>query len=163
MERIQHSIILTNTDQSPQQHSDHECRILLGHILRKRTAIFAALACLHNIENKSLEILQTIQILEDALRPDNRLNAVEQQWYERHNRAIEVLRFACPVLTLQEIHVCLCIVDDMNTIEIASELCRSEKTIDHYRQSIRQKLGIRGGKKIFIDTLRALLDDETTR
>lgn len=159
MARLQHSVIITDTDKSPLQNPEHECRILLGHILRKRYAISDALVCLNSIKNKSSEVSQTIQILTDALRPDNRLNAVEQQWYERHHRAIASLRLVCPMLSLPEIHVCLCIVDNMNTTEIANELCRSEKTVDHYRQSIRHKLNIKGGKTVLQHYLRAVLKE----
>lgn len=162
MARPKHAVVVAETFTSPLQNSDHECRILLGHLSRKRGAITAALERLQSMDNKPSEVVQTIHILADVLRPDYRLDAVEKEWYGRHNRAIEVLRFACPVLTLQEIHVCLCIVDNMNTIEIADELCRSEKTVDHYRQSIRQKLGIKGGKTALQNTLRALLEEEST-
>lgn len=162
MARPKHAVEIAETFTSLLQNSDHECRILLGHLSRKRGAITAALERLVSMDNKPSEVVQTIHILTDVLRPDYRLDAVEKEWYARQNRAIEILRFACPVLTLQEIHVCLCIVDNMNTIEIADELCRSEKTVDHYRQSIRQKLGIKGGKTALQNTLRALLEEEST-
>lgn len=107
--------------------------------------------------------MAVIHLLTDVLRPDNRLNAVEQAWYAKHNAFIDIMRRVCPMLSLQEIFVCFCLLDNMTTREIANELCRSEKTIDHYRQSIRETLGITGGKKIFIDTLRTLVESQTTR
>jgi hypothetical protein len=156
-------VTMEDTQNMSEQKTRHECRILLGHLARKRTAIMTSLERLRRIKQPSAEIVAVIHLLTDVLRPDNRLNAVEQAWYAKHNAFIDIMRRVCPMLSLQEIFVCFCLLDNMTTREIANELCRSEKTIDHYRQSIREALGITGGKKILIDTLRALVESETTR
>ena len=58
--------------------------------------------------------------------------------------------------------VCLTTLNGLRTNEISSVLMRSTKSIDHYRQQIRQIIGIKGEHTNLRNQLRILIESKNS-
>lgn len=73
--------------------------------------------------------------------------------YEQR-RSIAALINAMPGLSPAELKVCLLILEQKSTRDIASELGVSERTVQNHRYSIRKKLGGKGNLMVELIRLR---------
>jgi two-component system CheB/CheR fusion protein len=70
------------------------------------------------------------------------------------NDNIETLIRAIPTLSPAELRVCLLLLENHRTKEIAARLSLSERTIENHRLSIRRKMGARRELAIELMLLR---------
>ncbi|MBU3699311.1 MAG: hypothetical protein FGM33_04770 [Candidatus Kapabacteria bacterium] len=125
-------------------------RVLHGHLKRKRDGIRTLAADINTLGEHGHLQRQIANDLRDRLlalvRREDELTWAERQILERDSHIEERIRFHYPAMPNHLVVVCICIVDGLSTNEIASVVCKSVKAVDHYRQEIRQILGLHGDR-----------------
>jgi hypothetical protein len=136
--------------QSDTSNAEHMLRVLHGHLKRKRDGIrelaadIQALAERGRIEKGLASDLR--ERLLALVRREDELTWAERQILERDSQIEARIRHHYPAMPNHLVVVCICIVDGLSTTEIASVVCKSVKAVDHYRQEIRQIVGLHGDR-----------------
>ncbi len=138
---------------------EHMLRVLHGHLQKKRSGLKGLLVLIDEIQQHrqiAPEAAQTIRVhVRSLIRSDEELTSTEREILERDERYERILRDRFPMLSDALLIVCICALDGLTTPETASIVARSVKTVEHYRQEIRELIGAKGSTK----SLRELLEE----
>ncbi len=156
---MHHSVSIESDD-------EHKLRILHAHLSRKREALRKIERVVTDAALRgaiSPEIAREISdIAREAVRSESDLTEIEHAFTERDRRAEAILRHCYPAMTDVHLAVCLTTLNGLRTNEISSVLMRSTKSIDHYRQQIRQIIGIKGEHTNLRNQLRILIESKNS-
>jgi DNA-binding CsgD family transcriptional regulator len=137
---------------------EHMLRVLHGHLQKKRSGLMALLTTIEQYVKDGRLSPETAEALTKdirrILRTDEELTTAEREILERDGRYEQILRTRFPTLSDTFIVICVCTLDGLSTREIASIVGRAPKTVDHYRQEIREMIGTKGTS----ETLREALE-----
>ncbi|RMH69242.1 MAG: hypothetical protein D6675_13365 [Gemmatimonadetes bacterium] len=75
-------------------------------------------------------------------------DALEQQFQMVHRDFIERLSHHYPNLTPMELKVCALLKLNLTTADIATILCRSNRSVEDHRQSLRRKFGLKRSQNL---------------
>lgn len=130
--------------------AEHMLRVLHGHLKRKREGIRQLAADIDALGSVGQIPRPLATDIHDRLialiRRDDELTWAEREILERDSHVEGCLRHHYPAMPNHLVVVCICIIDGLSTNEIASIVFKSVKAVDHYRQEIRQIVGLHGNR-----------------
>lgn len=138
------------TSQPTSIDAERMLRVLHGHLRRKRDGIRQIadeIEALGKYGRVSKAIAKDLcERLLALVRRDEDLTTAERDILDRDSRLEHCLRHNYPAMPHHLVVVCICIIDGLSTTEISSIVCKSVKAVDHYRQEIRQIVGLHGNR-----------------
>lgn len=130
--------------------AEHMLRVLHAHLKRKRDGIrriAADIDAMQELGQISGPIAKDLrERLVSLIRREDELTWAEREILERDSQVECCLRHHYPAMPNHLVVVCICIIDGLSTNEIASIVFKSVKAVDHYRQEIRQIVGLHGNR-----------------
>lgn len=139
-----------DTLQPSSTDAERMLRVLHGHLRRKRDGIRQIadeIEALGKYGRVSKAIAKDLcERLLALVRRDEDLTITERDILDRDSRLEYCLRHNFPAMPHHLVVVCICIIDGLSTTEISSIVCKSVKAVDHYRQEIRQIVGLHGNR-----------------
>ncbi len=140
----------SDTLQPASTDAERMLRVLHGHLRRKRDGIRQIadeIETLGKYGRVSKAIAKDIcERLLALVRRDEELTAAERDILDRDSRLEYCMRHNYPAMPHHLVAVCICIIDGLSTTQISSIVCKSVKAVDHYRQEIRQIVGLHGNR-----------------
>lgn len=138
------------TNITAQTDAEQILRVLHGQLKRKRDGInrvIAEIAALALAERIPSDVAHTLQEqLQALVRHEDELTQVERDILHRDTKLEQCLRHHFPAMPDHLMVVSICIIDGLSTAQIAAIVFKSTKAVDHYRQEIRQIMGLQGDR-----------------
>ncbi|MBU3680260.1 MAG: hypothetical protein FGM32_11775 [Candidatus Kapabacteria bacterium] len=138
------------TNPTAQIDAEQILRVLHGQLKRKREginrvveqiAVFASSGAISEVVAKGLT-----DELRALVRHEDELTQAERDILYRDAKLEQCLRHQFPAMPDHLMVVAICIVDGLSTAQIAAIVFKSTKAVDHYRQEIRQIMGLQGDR-----------------
>ena len=145
--------------------ADQILRVLHGQLKRKREGInrvvqeIRVLASSHAISEEVAKSLS--ENLLALVRHEDELTEAEREILYRDAKLEQCLRHHFPAMPDHLMVVSICIVDGLSTAQIAAIVFKSTKAVDHYRQEIRQIMGLQGDRSSLHRHLASLIQNCT--
>lgn len=150
----------TNTSQTD---AEQILRVLHGQLKRKRDGIkrvvetIGKLAAAGKLKGDVAHDL--CEELLALVRHDDELTQAEREILYRDDRLEQCLRHHFPAMPDHLMVVAICIIDGLSTAQIAAIVFKSVKAVDHYRQEIRQIMGLQGDRSSLHRHLAAVIQN----
>ena len=151
------------TDTNTSIDAEQILRVLHGQLKRKREGInrvveqIRALASSGAIsEDVAISLSSELQAL---VRHEDELTQAERDILYRDAKLEQCLRHHFPAMPDHLMVVSICIIDGLSTAQIATIVFKSTKAVDHYRQEIRQIMGLQGDRSSLHRHLASLVQN----
>ncbi len=138
------TIITSQTD------AEQILRVLHGQLKRKREGINRVIERIDVLANAgaiSHDVATSLRDdLQSLVRHEDELTQAERDILYRDSKLEQCLRHHFPAMPDHLLVVTICIIDGLSTAQIAAIVFKSAKAVDHYRQEIRQIMGLQGDR-----------------
>ncbi|MFM8771690.1 MAG: hypothetical protein ACKOE4_06680 [Candidatus Kapaibacterium sp.] len=138
-------------------------RVLHGQLKRKREGILRVVQQIGVFESSGAISEADAKILRDELqtlvRHEDELTQAERDILYRDTKLEQCLRHHFPAMPDHLMVVSICICDGLSTAQIAAIVFKSAKAVDHYRQEIRQIMGLQGDRSSLHRHLTTLIQN----
>lgn len=149
------------TNITAQTDAEQILRVLHGQLKRKREGINRVVQQISTLESSGAISKDVAKSLIDALqalvRHEDELTQAERDILYRDTKLEQCLRHHFPAMPDHLMVVSICIIDGLSTAQIAAIVFKSTKAVDHYRQEIRQIMGLQGDRSSLHRHLASLI------
>ena len=151
------------SDTAAQIDAEQILRVLHGQLKRKRDGINRVVEHIGVLASSGAISEDVAKILRDELqalvRHEDELTQAEREILYRDARLEQCLRHHFPAMPDHLVVVSICIIDGLSTAQIAAIVFKSTKAVDHYRQEIRQIMGLQGDRSSLHRHLASLVQN----
>ena len=153
------------TETTSQIDAEQILRVLHGQLKRKREGINRVVEQIRMFASSGAISDDVASILcgdlQALVRHEDELTQAERDILYRDAKLEQCLRHHFPAMPNHLMVVSICIIDGLSTAQIAAIVFKSAKAVDHYRQEIRQIMGLQGDRSSLHRHLATLVQNCT--